>query len=154
MSTKLDLIAEFFKERHGPSTTDIGLFEFGIEGRIFDCFMFNGHKMRLKGFEFKVSRADFLRDLKSEKWKKYLGYCHTFTWVCPKGLIKKEEVEKPAGLLWITTVAEQFGYSSNDSPYPLWKKRPQFIGEISEDKFRKIVLVLLGRVKYRKDEFF
>jgi len=155
MLTKLDLITKFFKERYGPGSTDIGLFEFGIDGRIFDCLLFNGHKMKLRGFEFKVNRADFLQDIRKEKWKKYLGYCHTFTWVCPKGLVRREEVEKPAGLLWITTVAEHYGYEkNNNNPYPLWVKRPQFIGEIPEDKFRKIALVLLGRVKYRKDDFF
>jgi len=155
MSTNLNLIEKYFKERH-QSTTDIGLFEFGIGGCIFDCLLFNGHKMRLRGFEFKVSRADFLTEIRTEKWKKYLSFCHTFSFVCPKGLINKNEVPKNAGLLWITTVNEHYGYTERKHDFPMgfWIKRPRFLGEIPEDEFRKIVLVLLGRVKYRKDEFF
>jgi hypothetical protein len=49
--------------------------------------------------EIKVSRADFWSDVKSEKWKKYLPFCHGVFFVTPKGLIKKSEVPDLAGLL-------------------------------------------------------
>jgi len=52
------------------------------------------------GFEIKNSRSDFKRD---EKWPGYLKYCHKFYFVCPKGMIKKEEIEsvdKTVGLIY------------------------------------------------------
>lgn len=158
MTTKkqdLNLIASYFR-RTWVGTTDIGLFEFGIEGCRFDCILFNGHRQRIRGFEFKITRTDFLHEIRTKKWMQYLKYCHTFSFVCPKGLIDKSEVPKNVGLLWITTVNEHYGYTDreHDFPYPLWKKRPKFLGEIPEREFRKIVLVLIGRIKYRKDDFF
>lgn len=45
---------------------------------------------KLTGYEIKVSRSDFLRD---EKWRGYLDYCHKFYFVCPKGLISRDEIE-------------------------------------------------------------
>ena len=55
--------------------------------------------LRTWAYEIKVSRSDFLRD---DKWREYLPYCNEFYFVCPWGLIDPEEVEDPAGLLWIT----------------------------------------------------
>lgn len=42
------------------------------------------------GYEIKTSRSDFLQD---EKWRGYLDYCHKFYFVCPKGLISRDEIE-------------------------------------------------------------
>lgn len=52
----------------------------------------------IRGFEIKMSRADFQRD---EKWILYSRFCSSLSIVCPHGLIKPEEVEKPFGLLWV-----------------------------------------------------
>lgn len=49
------------------------------------------------GYEVKVSRQDFLRD---SKIPVYLGYCHYFYLVCPRELIKPEEVPEGSGLIW------------------------------------------------------
>ncbi|WP_208112793.1 MmcB family DNA repair protein [Aureibacillus halotolerans] len=40
-------------------------------------------------YEIKVSRSDFLRD---DKWPAYKNQCHRFFFVCPKDLIKPEEL--------------------------------------------------------------
>lgn len=151
----LDLLASYFL-RKGKSATEVGLFEFGIDSRRFDCIIVIGSQQRIRGYEFKVDRSDFLKEIKTGKWKQYLSYCHTFSFVCPKGLIKKSEVPSKVGLLWITTVNEYYGYTdrTHDFPKGLWIKRPHFLGEIPENKFRRIILVLLSRVKYRKDDFF
>ncbi len=48
-------------------------------------------------YEIKVSRSDFTGD------RKYQGVyqcCNEFYWVCPPGLIRPEEVDDAAGLLW------------------------------------------------------
>jgi len=141
----LDLITSYFL-RKGKSATEVGLFEFGMDFCRFDCLIVIGNRQRIRGYEFKVDRSDFLKEIKTGKWKQYLEYCHTFSFVCPKGLIKKSEVPSKVGLLWVTKV--------NEFPTGLWIKRPHFLGKIPEDKFRRILLVLLSRVKYRKDDFF
>lgn len=50
-------------------------------------------------YEIKVSRSDFLQDVRTEKYKKYLGYAHKFYYAVPYGLVEKEEVPKELGLI-------------------------------------------------------
>lgn len=50
-------------------------------------------------YEIKTNHQDFLRDI---KWPGYLLCCHRFFFVCPNGIIKKEEIVDPSvGLIWI-----------------------------------------------------
>ncbi len=51
----------------------------------------------ITGYEIKVDRGDFLRD---QKYVHYLQYCHKFSFVCPKGLIKPDELDPAIGLIW------------------------------------------------------
>ena len=99
----LDILAikSFFMSKLRYDFKQVGLFEFGINRRRFDCIIINAHSRRIRGYEFKVNRSDFLKDNREGKWKKYLKYCHTFTGVCPPGIIRREEIESPAGLLWV-----------------------------------------------------
>jgi hypothetical protein len=53
----------------------------------------------INAYEVKVSRSDFLGDL---KWPGYLPYCHRFYWACPTGLIKDTEVSEQAGLIYVS----------------------------------------------------
>jgi hypothetical protein len=48
------------------------------------------------GYEIKVSRGDFFRDV---KWPGYLPYCNEFYFVTPPGLLEKDEVPEGCGLL-------------------------------------------------------
>jgi hypothetical protein len=50
-------------------------------------------------FEVKVSRADFLGDIRSEKWKRYLPHCHRFYFATLPRIAKKEDIPPEAG--WI-----------------------------------------------------
>lgn len=50
-------------------------------------------------YEIKVSRADFLNDIKTSKWRNYLPHCHRFYFATPTGLIDKKEIPEEAG--WI-----------------------------------------------------
>jgi len=151
----INLLASYFLDK-GKRTNEVGLFEFGIDDKCrFDCIVFNGASQRIKGYEFKVSRSDFLNEIRTEKWRSYLEYCHTFSFVCPRGLIQKEEIPPKIGLLWITTFNEYYGYDREwDNPKGVWIKLPRLLGDINVDKFQRVVLTLIGRVKYRKDEFF
>lgn len=51
---------------------------------------------RFIGYEIKVNRQDFLRDV---KWSDYLPYCREFYFVAPAGIIDPTEVPEQAGLL-------------------------------------------------------
>lgn len=50
-------------------------------------------------YEVKVSRADFLSDIKSGKWRGYLPHCHRIYFATPTGLVNKKEIPEEAG--WI-----------------------------------------------------
>lgn len=62
-------------------------------------------------YEIKVSRADFLSDIRSDKWRGYLNHCHRFYFAVPSGLVKKSEIPDEAGLMvrgprgWTAVVA-------------------------------------------------
>lgn len=68
----------------------------------------------VRGFEVKVNRADFKSD---DKFIFYTNFCSSLSIVCPHGLIEKEEVGKPFGLLWIG--------GSKKFPEFHWQKKPQ-----------------------------
>lgn len=51
---------------------------------------------RFIGYEIKVRRQDFLRDV---KWQEYLPYCTELYFVAPAGIIDPAEVPEQAGLL-------------------------------------------------------
>ncbi len=50
--------------------------------------------------EVKVNRSDFLTEMKSQKWIKYLSYCTQLYFACPLGLILPKELPKGVGL-WV-----------------------------------------------------
>ena len=52
-------------------------------------------------YECKTSRNDFLTDLKSKKYEKYLPCCNRFYYACIKGVASKEEMPEGVGLLTI-----------------------------------------------------
>ncbi|AIQ63300.1 hypothetical protein PSTEL_09580 [Paenibacillus stellifer] len=54
-------------------------------------------KPLISGYEVKVERSDFVRD---DKWMGYLGMCHEFSFVCPKGLIEPAELPEQVGLIY------------------------------------------------------
>jgi len=56
------------------------------------------------GYEVKVSRHDFEQD---QKWGGYLPYCHCFSFVCPAGLIKGEDLPAEVGIYWVSPNAER-----------------------------------------------
>jgi len=61
---------ENFGERHG------------IRGRMDLWCMDNAvDKPTFEACEIKTSRADFLSDIRTDKWKKYLPYCNLFSFV-------------------------------------------------------------------------
>jgi hypothetical protein len=72
--------------------------EFTYNQRRIDAAIIDVSKRWIRGFEIKVSRSDFLGD---QKWHEYTEFCSSLSIVCPEGLIRKEEVPGPFGLLYV-----------------------------------------------------
>lgn len=72
--------------------------EFTWRGLRIDALIMNTRSRSARGFEIKVSRSDFLRD---EKWHMYSEFCSSLSIACPEGLLAKEEVPDPFGLLYV-----------------------------------------------------
>lgn len=51
------------------------------------------------GYEVKVSRSDLLRDLKSEKWRRYLTQVDRLFFAFPKDVASPDEVPPEAGVI-------------------------------------------------------
>lgn len=59
--------------------------------------------MRIDGYEVKVTRGDFSRDVENMKWSRYLGVCDRLFFATPPGLVSKDEVPSDAGLKVLTS---------------------------------------------------
>lgn len=58
------------------------------------------NKFSVSIYEVKISRSDFLSDIRTEKWKGYLEHCNRFYFAVLEEMnIKKEEIPKDAGLI-------------------------------------------------------
>jgi hypothetical protein len=93
--------------------------EFTWDNLRIDVIIVDIYHRWIRGFEIKTSRADFFKD---EKWTNYSKFCSSLSIVCPEGLIKKEEVGNPFGLLWICETG--LTYRPSDLK---WVKRPKNI---------------------------
>jgi len=63
---------------------------------------YNLNQMRTTTYEIKVSRADFLADIRKDKWHSYKAFSSYIYFACPEGLIEFEDVPKGCGLMWRT----------------------------------------------------
>jgi hypothetical protein len=73
--------------------------EYTYNDKRIDGIIIDTKKRSISGYEIKVSRSDFFSD---KKWESYSEFCSTLSIVCPHGLIKKDEVLNPFGLIWIS----------------------------------------------------
>ena len=87
------------------SRIDRRLFPFQIPRAFFYGWECDYWTLDAKGmtreFEIKISRADYAIDAKKEKHKDYSKGANYFYYVCPKDLIKKEEVDSKYGLVYV-----------------------------------------------------
>ena len=101
----------FFKEVRCGTGYSMGARVFGrpspgksVEKRL-DAYAFHlwpsgGYKPHV--FEVKVTRSDFLREMKRpEKYAGALALSQFFYYVTPKGLVQPDEVPDEAGLIWV-----------------------------------------------------
>ena len=59
--------------------------------------------------EVKVSRADFLSDMRSDKYLDYIYHCDFFYFATPHGLITKDDL--PQGCGWLEQYKNKKGFS-------------------------------------------
>jgi hypothetical protein len=95
--------------------------EFTWKDRRIDAIVIDIRHRWVRGFEIKTDRTDFLQD---KKFLDYSEFCSSFSFVCPSGLIKPEEVDKPIGLLWIEKDIDAMKQSYYGYSQFQWKKRP------------------------------
>ncbi|RVG81330.1 hypothetical protein [Sinorhizobium meliloti] len=74
----------------------------------------------IHGFEVKVSRSDFLNEMKNpEKAMPIMQYCHRWSLVCPANMVKLDEVPATWGVYWFKD-----GVLRNARHAPLLEPRP------------------------------
>jgi hypothetical protein len=95
--------------------------EFTFNQKRIDAAIIDVSKRWIRGFEIKVSRADFLAD---EKWQSYAEFCSSLSMVCPAGLIAPSEIPKPFGLLYISREPVH-QYTEKTRLVLKWEKKPK-----------------------------
>jgi hypothetical protein len=113
-------IKKILKSSFSFNTSNIFIPEYTHGDLRADAIIVNTKKRLIRGFEIKVSRADFIQD---DKWILYSQFCSSLSIVCPENLIQPSEIEKPFGLLWIL----ENEHLTNDfkAKKLAWKKKPQ-----------------------------
>ena len=151
-------------------SSEVGIFEFGItavwkDGQFdiekkyttnidtvwehlrFDALLINCRKQYVRGFEFKVNRNDFLQD---KKWEKYLKYCNTFTFVCPPQVIKKGELPKGVGLVYVESHEGAFNPASS---YIIINRIHNCRSKlVHQDVYIELIRGMLMKAKFRTSE--
>lgn len=82
----------------------------------------------LSVYEVKISRADFLSDIRSEKWKLYLPHCHRFYFAMPSGIVTRADIPDPAGL-----------YVKGPKGWSVVKGAKKLDSEVSEETLKALI---------------
>lgn len=140
-----DIKRYFTENNSGPF---FSMFETGIDKVRFDLIRIDPYRRYIRGFEFKSCRSDFTSD---KKWQKYLPYCHTFTFVCPCGVITPNDLPPKIGLLWI--YRWQWENGRNWMLRGDWQKRPRK-KDVGMETMLKLAFMMLHRVRWRSNDVF
>ena len=146
-------IEEYFTKynNNGPF---FSMFETGLDGLRFDLIRVDPYRQYIRIFEFKSCRSDFISD---KKWQKYLPYCHTFTFVCPREAIKREDIPKGIGLLWIFKYRWKDGgglqKNKNWRFENEWVRRPRS-KIVEQQTLTRLAFMLVHRTIWRKEAVF
>lgn len=68
----------------------------------------------VSAYEVKVSRGDFLND---NKWRAYLPCCNQLSFVCPRGLIRFDELPADVGLYYVASTGSRLTTQRK----PVWR---------------------------------
>ncbi len=121
------------------------------EARRVDMFYFNRWNRETRGYEIKISRADFLSD---KKWESYLKYCTWFYFVAPEGIIKKEELPEKVGLMEIQIIPRESYGSDEETNYQLrhkFTKTARRLQDVAEKEYIQLLEGLLIKLIYSKN---
>lgn len=110
-------------------------------------------------YEIKISRSDFLSDI---KWPAYKKYCNRLYFVCPKGLITPDEISDGVGLIYYNPenqalhTTKKALYQDNPLPtnvfyyilinklesdrHPFFSKKREYIERVLADKEARLSL--------------
>ena len=144
-------IKEYFKYVENKGSSLYSMFETGLDENRFDLIRIDPYRQYVRIFEFKSCRRDFISD---KKWKNYLDYCHTFTFVCPREIIKKEDLPPGIGLLWLHKW--QWKNQIDLSKWFIdkcWVRRPR-ARDLSKDMLLRIAFMMVQRAKWRPTDVF
>lgn len=98
-----------------------------------DAVIIDVKKRIIKGYEIKTSKSDFKRD---KKWRDYAQFCSTLSVVCPNGLIKYKDVEKPYGLI-------NYDFTSEHSFKVQHPRRPEILSDPESPEWKEIYMRVL-----------
>lgn len=88
---------------------------------------------KVTAYEIKIGRGDFLQD---DKWPGYLPLCNEFYFVCPAGLIAKDEVPPEVGLLYVSANGGRL----------FAKKKAQFRNVVVPENVYRYILMFRAKV--------
>ena len=159
-----DDIKNYLQYDNFNSNFSVGVSEFCPygEGRRIDMFYFNRWNKETRGYEIKISRADFLQD---KKWESYLKFCNWFYFVAPVGIIDPEELPESIGLIEIDVVEKQKSPYSNynleqgkeeedGKMFDLTRKftkRAKRLHDVGEKEYIQLLEGLLVKIIYEKN---
>jgi len=92
-----------------------------VDALAMNCYAYR--KWPLVGYEIKVSRSDFMAELRNPaKTARSAAFCSSFYFACPTGLVQAKEVPDPYGLMVVhpngkTRIVKQ---SRLERPEPTW----------------------------------
>ncbi len=145
-------IKRFMKNYHGRKGQQVCIHELGVGRYRFDFVSLNPYKHRIRILEYKVSRGDFNGDTKHLA---YMGYCNTFSFVTPLGLISVGDLkDQRAGLQQVFRWKRRNSRINRWNLGAIWLKMPRGLG-LGIDTYYKVSDMMLARVvQGRKGDFF
>jgi hypothetical protein len=121
--------------------------------------LFPSRGLELHGFEVKVSRNDWQRELKDpDKAELISQYCERWWIVAPKGIVKKEELPVTWGLLELESdklrIAVQAPLLPNRKPFsrPFIAALLRRSSEIDQAQVNKLVSARVSEIRARDEE--
>lgn len=79
-------------------------------------------------FEVKISRPDFLSDIRKDKWRLYLPHCHRFYFAAIDGVCTKADMPEEAGLM-----------IRNDKGWYTAKAAPRLQSDVPKDTLLSLI---------------
>lgn len=128
--------------------------EFTLGDRRVDVLTIDLQKMMIRGFEIKVSRADFVGD---DKWTEYLRFVNYFFFVTVPGLVQPSELPPEVFLMeWTVEERDRWGKKEYRPALKLVKRgkklQPRFVRETyGEHFFHKTLLSYVRNLRWRAE---